>query len=86
MDGLKELNNAIQRKLGDKKKDTEIDPDVHAALQAEPEIAADDPFDDEADKNNPNLIPTVESCFPRVVNRRWLKYCGGDMIRSQDYR
>jgi hypothetical protein len=68
MDGLKELNDAIQHKLGDKKKDTEIDPDVQAALQAEPEIAEDDPFVDEADKNNPNLIPTVENSVDPVTH------------------
>jgi hypothetical protein len=68
MDGLKELNDAIQRKFGDKIKDTDIDPDVHAALQAESEIAEDDPFDDEADKNNPNLLPTVETAVDPVTH------------------
>jgi hypothetical protein len=66
MDGLKELNDSIQRKLGDKKKNKEIDPDVHAALKAEPEIAEDDPFNNEADKNNPNLNPTVETIVDPV--------------------
>jgi hypothetical protein len=63
----KSQGNSIQRKLGDKKKDTEIDPDVHAPLQAEPEIAEDDPFDDEADKNNPNLVPTVKTVVDPVT-------------------
>jgi hypothetical protein len=55
--GIAELDECIQRKLGDKVKDKEIDP---LLTSLEPEFADDDPFDDAANLDNLDIVPTEQ--------------------------
>jgi hypothetical protein len=52
--GIAELDECIQRKLGDKVKDKDIDP---LLTSLEPDVADDDPFEDAADLNNLDIVP-----------------------------